>query len=103
MGEGVLSSNAPNSVQQNPAISVIHNPPVTVEKPFIAMEKDGTYKLHVPTPRFRLDTALGPDLDGLSDSIRDCSAVRVAVANRTDGVPDLCVAQKINRGFDHFR
>lgn len=99
VGEGVPSSNTANNVQRNPAISVVHNPRVTVEKPFIAMENDGTYKLRVPAPRFRHEAALGPDLDGESDSVRDFSAVRVAVADQTEGVPDLCVAQKINQAL----
>jgi hypothetical protein len=81
-------------------------PKVTVEKPFIAMKEDNTYELRVPAPRVRMNTssALGPDLDGLNDEVRDFTRVFVARANHkqengADGTWDLEVATKINKAL----
>jgi hypothetical protein len=101
---GAVPADGPDV--KNPSVTV-HNPTITVEKPFIAVDNaDGKYKLRIPVPRKRQkgNSAWGPDLTGTNDTIRDFSAVRVALANKTDvdgnSVPDLCVAQKINDALE---
>ena len=95
-----------------PSVAV-HNPSVTVEKPFVAMRGDGkTYDLRVPRPRVRRRNIrgegeggpLGSDLKGADDDVRSFSKVRVAVATVIDNgtgeeVPDLDVAASVNEAL----
>lgn len=83
-------------------------PSVTVEKPFLVMETSDPankkYKLHVPQPRIRSkgSAALGADLVGADDHVRDFTRVYVAKAKIPDGdsyVTDKDVARKINKAL----
>uniref|UniRef100_A0A7S1ZEA6 Pectate lyase superfamily protein domain-containing protein n=1 Tax=Ditylum brightwellii TaxID=49249 RepID=A0A7S1ZEA6_9STRA len=60
------------------SVTVDERPNVRVEKPYIAVKDDGiSFVLRVPAPTYGED-AIGPDLDGAKDDVRDFSHVKVA-------------------------
>jgi hypothetical protein len=65
-----------------PSVSVEEIPRVRVEKPYIAMD-NGQYNLRIPQLTTGQD-AVGPDLTGENDKVRDFSRVKVARADRDD-------------------
>lgn len=65
---------------KRPAVSVEPVPLVRVEKPYIVLLKDGRYQLRVPQPTFG-KAAVGSDLTGRHDQVRDFSRVKVARAD----------------------
>ncbi len=100
--DGVTSK--PFNGNHNPS-ATLEIPLVTVEKPFIVLNDDGKYDLHVPAPRIRTpenNKALGSSLEGSdNDSIRPFEKVKVAKATKSNPfsskrVPDYDVARKIN-------
>lgn len=100
--EGEIPLAGPGGVNEV-SVTVDSAPRITVEKPFIALRDDKKYDLHVPAPRKRDQggDALGTDLSGETDDVRDFSRVYVANATRIDEysklqVPDGEVASKIN-------
>ena len=90
--------NAPPQSNGNEGAAVtVHNPSVTVEKPYIIKE-DEKYSLCVPQARLRSNSKpLGADLDGKNDEIRPFENVYVAWAKlKNGGEIDRQVGQKIN-------
>eukprot|EP00549_Striatella_unipunctata_P018986 CAMPEP_0118675088 /NCGR_PEP_ID=MMETSP0800-20121206/1254_1 /TAXON_ID=210618 ORGANISM="Striatella unipunctata, Strain CCMP2910" /NCGR_SAMPLE_ID=MMETSP0800 /ASSEMBLY_ACC=CAM_ASM_000638 /LENGTH=640 /DNA_ID=CAMNT_0006570365 /DNA_START=160 /DNA_END=2082 /DNA_ORIENTATION=+ len=84
---------------RGPSISIVSDPRVVVEKPFVAIdssndEKD-SYKLHVPKPKFGSN---GPDLGSSNHEIRDFSKVYVAGCRENE--EDVFVNSGIQRALD---
>lgn len=67
--------------ESSPSITVLKTPAVRIEKPYIAMQQDGT-KFDLRVPRTILDETgtIGPQFVGANDDVRDFSRVHVAVA-----------------------
>ena len=67
----------------SPSITVTENPPIRIEKPYIALQKqDRTkYELHVPVATREEAKISGPSIHSELEEIRDFSNVRVIVAS----------------------
>ena len=83
------------SVDRRLSVSVDATPRIRVEKPFIAIE-DGKYKLRIPQVTMGTD-AVGADLMGGNDIVRDFTRVKVA----RDDLDDVLSLQKaLDEGKD---
>ena len=87
---------------QSPAISVVAEPRVRMEKPYIVMKEDGrTFELRVPRAIRHPGPTVGPLLDGQEEDARDFSRVRVVVAaNRETDSSAREIQEALDQGKD---
>jgi hypothetical protein len=80
-----------------PSITVIETPKIRIEKPYVALQNDGTrFELRVPLPLFQPETNVGPLFDGSMEEARDFTSVRVV---RSDESPSR-IQEALDEGKD---
>mmetsp|Transcript_11441 Transcript_11441/g.27642 ORF Transcript_11441/g.27642 Transcript_11441/m.27642 type:complete len:579 (+) Transcript_11441:107-1843(+) len=79
------------------AVTVLEEPPVRIEKPFIAMKKnEDKFELRVPALLRNKSQVVGSMMDGSNEEVRDFSKVRVVGADD----PVSRIQEALDKGLD---